>query len=68
MDGLKSFQKVNSDVPYALKDSYTEKCSIRWSPDVTSWITNGKIAAIIGNEQANLPTFGTRGKVPVKRI
>ena len=50
MDELKDFEEVNINVPYALKDDYNEKWSIRWSPDVKYWITNRKIAQDIENE------------------
>ena len=47
---LHDFEEVEIDIPYDKKDEYKLKYSMRWSPDVKSWITNRKIAREIENE------------------
>jgi len=50
-DELKDFEEVRIVVPYELKDVLKEKYSLRWYPDVKSWITNRKIAQDIENNE-----------------
>ena len=50
-DELTDYEEVKIDVPYELKEHYNEKYSIRWSPDVKSWITSLKITQDIENEE-----------------
>ena len=47
---LHDFEEVKIDIAYDKKDEYKLKYSMRWSPDVKSWITNRKIAREIENE------------------